>query len=355
VGQRKPGDWGGLIIVGNGMANRPSPALLEGSEGLPQPINFAGGTNNADNSGILRYVRIEFAGHTLDGTEALNSLTLAAVGSGTTIDNVQVLAGLNDSFKWFGGAVDAKHLVSYEAGDDHFDASEGYIGRVQYAIAYQSRLLTAARPGSGSVANDPSGIENDGCYGPNCPGAESSTPLNIPLFANFTLVGPGNAYTTASGETGMMIRRGSGGHYVNGIVTRYSRAAISLRDASTQTRLNSGDLQLSSLLLAENGPTFLEQVGTNFQFTVSETANAFTVAAGSGAALFTSVPGSPTSASQFDWRPATNSPARTGGMTSFSGKLATRAGTFVTPTSYRGAADPNGARWWEGWTSYAVN
>jgi hypothetical protein len=87
---------------------------------------------------VLRYVRIEFAGYPTAPNEELNSLTMAAVGAGTTIEYVQVLQGLDDSFEWFGGAVNGKYLVSYESADDHFDASEGYIGRNQFLIAFQS-------------------------------------------------------------------------------------------------------------------------------------------------------------------------------------------------------------------------
>ena len=354
VGQRQPGDWGGIVLLGNGIINRGSPVILEGTNNFPQPINYAGGTNNADNSGSLKFVRIEFAGHEVATNAELNSLTLAAVGSGTTIENVQVLAGSDDSFEWFGGAVDAKRLVSYEAGDDHFDASEGYQGRVQFAIAFQSRQLTP-RPNSGSVASDPQGIENDGCEGANCLNGQNSEPLTLPVFANVTLIGAGTAYTTSGGDTGMMIRRGSGGYYVNSIVARYNRAAISLRDVSTQTRLNNGDLQISNIVLAENGQAFLPQTGTTVQFSVDATANGFTTATGSAASLFNALPTDPNAASQFDWTPAPGSAARTGGLTTFTGKLATRAGTFVTGTAYRGAADPAGPKWWEGWTNYADN
>jgi hypothetical protein len=117
---------------------------------------------------VLRYVRIEFAGFPTAPNEELNSLTMAAVGSGTTIEYVQVLLGLDDSFEWFGGAVDARYLISYEAADDHFDMSEGYIGRIQHVIAFQS-IQPEPRPNlAGGAASDPQGIENDGCWANNC-------------------------------------------------------------------------------------------------------------------------------------------------------------------------------------------
>ena len=94
----------------------------------------------------------------------------------------------DDAFEWFGGAVDSKYLVSYETGDDHFDASEGFSGRNQFLIAFQS-IRPEARPAAGSASTDPQGIENDGCNGANCLNGQNSLPRTNPIFANFTLVG----------------------------------------------------------------------------------------------------------------------------------------------------------------------
>ena len=342
------GDWGGLIIVGRGIINRASPVVLEGTENFPQPINYAGGSDNADNSGELRYVRIEFAGYATQPNAELNSLTLAAVGSGTVVEHVQTTNGLDDSFEWFGGAVDGKYLVSYEAGDDHFDASEGYVGRNQFLIALQTKVPTT-RPEAGSAAPDPQGIENDGCSGAGCANGELSQPFTIPMFANFTLVGTGRT-ATSGGEIGMMLRRGAGGFYVNGIVTRWARAAISMRNTTTQARATAGDLVVRNLLLAQNGVAF--ESGSD-RFTVDAAANAIQTADATAASLFTGLPAAPTQASELNWSLSANSPARTGGLSAFSGAMATKAGTFVTATAYRGAADPAATtNWWDGWTRY---
>lgn len=357
AGQRQAGDWGGLILIGNGIINRGDPVILEGTNtGATNPaINYAGGNNNADNSGKLKYVRIEFAGYATAPDAELNSLTLAAVGSGTEIDYVQTLNGLDDSFEWFGGAVDAKHLVSYNSGDDHFDISEGYVGRLQYLIALQ-QIAVVPRPQAGNVSQDPQGIENDGCAGANCASGQNSQPFTVPLVANFTLVGPpAGVNTQGSGNVGMMLRRGTGGYYINGVVARWARAAVSLRDQPTLDRITGGALELKNLLLAENGVVFQPQSGATVQGTVDVTANAIeSPAATTAASLFTGLPASPTAAT-LDWQPATASAARTGGLATFTGALATKAGTFVTGTAYRGAADPAGAKWWQGWTSYAEN
>lgn len=357
AGQRMPGDWGGLVIIGNGVINRGSPVILEGTgTGTSNPQqDYSGGTNNADNSGILSYVRVEFAGYATAPDAELNAFTFAAVGSGTQMDHLQSLAGLDDSFEFFGGAVDSRYLVSYESGDDHFDISEGHTGRHQFLIAYQSKVLQP-RPSAGNVSNDPQGIENDGCAGANCLSGQDSQPLNAPLLANFTLVGTGTGVVDAtSGGVGMMLRRGTGGQYVNGIVARWPRAAISLRDATTRARIDSGDLLLRNLLLADNGAVFQAASGSTVQSTVDLTASAIEQAQVAAASLFASLPSTPTGVAQFDWTPSAGSAARTGGLSAFAGALAQKAGTFVTGTAYRGAADPNGAKWWQGWTSYASN
>lgn len=353
---RQAGDWGGLIIVGNGIINRADPTILEGTgtnaTANPQ-VNYAGGTNNSDDSGELRYVRVEFAGYATAADQELNSFTFAAVGNGTRLSYLQSLYGLDDSFEWFGGAVDGKYLVSYEAGDDHFDASEGYTGRNQFLIAYQS-VRPEARAAAGSPSSDPQGIENDGCNGANCLNGQNSNPRTDAMFANFTLVGTGPGVVDGtSGGIGMMLRRGTAGYYVNGIVARWPRAAISLRDQSTLDRVAEGTLLIRNVYLAENGPAFQGASGSTMQGTVDLAANAIQVdAAATATSIFASMPATPGS---LDWSLAASAAARTGGTGAFTGALATKAGASMTGTTYRGAADPNGPKWWDGWTSYARN
>jgi hypothetical protein len=379
VGQRQPGDWGGVIIIGNGIINRQGSTQIEGT-GTPANVNpsqfYHGGTDNNDNSGVLRYVRIEFAGFPTAPNEELNSLTMAAVGAGTTIEYVQVLQGLDDSFEWFGGAVNGRYLVSYEAADDHFDASEGYIGRNQFMIAFQS-IRPEARPGlAGGVASDPQGIENDGCWAENCAAGDNnrsaSQPYTVPVFANFTLVGaPQGAWETTGGNYGMMLRRGTGGLYVNGVVTRYSREAISLRGEQTLARHTEGNLRIRNIYVSGTAGLFQAEnlTATNpdsRQYVLDPVANALETGAVAPQGLFAAFPTSTLAATpaSFDWRPAAGSPIATGGLADFSAlpaqlRAATenngRPNSTIVPTAYRGAADPNGPAWWAGWTSYARN
>jgi hypothetical protein len=373
VGQRKPGDWGGLIIVGNAPISRTGVDIdLEGTgtstgtaPGTNYRVQYNGGTTASDNSGELRYVRVEFAGFAPSANNELNSFTFAAVGSGTRASFLQSLAGLDDSFEWFGGGFDASNLVSYESGDDHFDMAEGFSGRLQYLIAFQSDVLTP-RTGAGSSSTDPVGIENDGCpsNSAGCTQGHNTQPYTSPLIANFTLVGTGDVATSAaSGGYGMVLRRGTAGHYVNGIVARWPRAAVSVRDAETYQRAGSAatpdlataDLAVRNLLFVQTGADF--QTGQQPPFDLS--GNALRSNAGTqAAALFTALPAttSPTTtAANFDWTPPAGSLAAAGGLTTFAGKLAGKAGTVISGTAYVGAADPAGAKWWAGWTAYAKN
>ncbi len=353
---RQAGDWGGLVIVGNGIINRGDPTILEGTgTGASNPqVNYGGGNNNADDSGELRYVRVEFAGYATAPDQELNTFTFAAVGSGTRFSFLQALYGLDDSFEWFGGAVNGQYLISYEAGDDHFDASEGYTGRNQYMIAFQS-IRPDARAAAGSPSTDPQGFENDGCNGSNCSAGQNSLPRTDAMFANFTLVGTGPGVVDAtSGGIGMMLRRGTAGSYVNGVVARWPRAAFSLRDQATLDRITDGSLLIRNVFLVENGPTFQAASGSTVQGTIDVTTGAIEVGAGTAASIFTGLPATPTTAT-LDWSLVAGAAARTGGTGAFTGALATKAGTIVTGTTYRGAADPTGAKWWANWTNYARN
>ena len=376
---RLPGDWGGLIVVGNARNNRSGNVIVEGSDGSviganPAGVVYTGGTNDADNSGTLRYVRVEFAGYATLVDAELNSFTFAAVGRGTTLEYLQAMSGLDDSFEWFGGTVDGKYLVSYESGDDHFDASEGYSGRNQFLIAYQSTFLVP-RAGAGAVSADPQGLEIDGCNGGGCTApangnAQSSGAADglwtMNIFANFTFIGTGAATTPTNGGVGMVLRRGTGGYYINGVVARYARQAISLRDSTSNNRFIVDSLITRNLYFAENGVqnggVVFDPAGTNFGQESAFTARNSNITVGAStvtaASLFTALPAGTTAVPQvgdFDWTPTATSPIATGGLNTFTNdpRIAARAGTVIVPTPYRGAAAPGGTKWWLNWTNYA--
>ena len=380
AGNRSPGDWGGLVIVGNARANRTGNVIVEGSNGSVVGANqagtiYTGGTVDTDNSGTLRYVRVEFAGYATLTDAELNSFTFAAVGSGTTVEYVQALAGLDDNFEWFGGTVNGKYLVSYEAGDDHFDGSEGYRGLNQFMIGLQSFYPTP-RAGAGAVSTDPQGFEVDGCNGGGCvapSGANAQSAgrdeglYNMNVFANFTMIGtPTGVTVPGSGGVGAVLRRGTGGYYLNGVLARWPRGGISLRDSTSNNRFQVDSLIVRNLYFAENGVLASGanfDAATNFGQESAFAARNSNIVVGAGtvtaASLFTSLPtvsGTTTGAS-FDWSPEASSPIATGGLNSFAAdpRIAARVGTFITPTAYRGAAAPGGTKWWAGWTNYARN
>ena len=350
-GARQPGDWGGVSIIGRARVNLRLDALRsEGPDGGTG--EYIGGTNDADDSGVLRYVRIEFAGQAVHPHLEMNSLSLYAVGSGTTIEYVQTLAGLDDGFKWFGGTVNGRYLVSYEAGDDNFDASQGYRGRNQFLIALQSVILLP-RAGNGAPSEDHNFLELDNCEEgvTGCPAGFDVTPYNVPVFANFTAVGPGNWDVATYGGNGMILRRGTGASLVNGAVIAWPKTALTVRDPLTDTQRARDSILLRNILFAQNGTSY-DPSGAYFGQR-EKFADAAIEESGLGvAALLTRVdPG----AGAFDWTPAPGSPLASGGLTTFPSRLSARAGTFIEPTSYRGAVSPGGPRWWEGWTSYARN
>lgn len=171
-GERDRGDWGGVILLGRAPVNSANLTI----EGISPPLEY-GGNDPEDNSGVLRYVRIEFAGVPLTPNNEVNSLTMGGVGRGTQIDHVQVSYGGDDGFEWFGGTVDGKYLVSYATWDDDFDGDFGWSGRVQFALAIR----------------DPFGADQSGSNGfemDNDPAGSGNTPLTAPVFSNVTILGP---------------------------------------------------------------------------------------------------------------------------------------------------------------------
>ena len=360
AGNRFPGDWGGLIVVGNGVINRTGSVILEGTATRPEDrTDYGGGASNLDNSGTLSYVRVEFAGFAEAPNAELNSFTFAAVGSGTTVDHLQSLAGLDDSFEWFGGAVNGRFLVSYEAGDDHFDAAEGYTGKNQFLIALQTTRLAQRAGATGGLATDPQGFEIDGCdnTATGCTLGQGSTPYNMPMFANFTVVGPGPGVlpATAGVGTGMVLRRGTGGTYVNGIIARWP-IGMSIRDTSSINRLAADSLTIRNVSFAENAALF-DPASNNLARGPQLTTAALDSSAATVGALFAALPAAgtaPTTAT-LNFTLAASATARTNGLANFTGVVSARAGTFITATPYRGAVDPNGQAWYTGWTNYARN
>lgn len=176
VGSREPGDWGGVVLCGkapnNVTAATGAPVELEGGYGA-----FHGGTDPDDNSGVLRFVRIEYAGIPINPNEEVNSLTMGSVGKGTIIENVMCSYGLDDSFEWFGGTVDGKYLIAFRGLDDDFDVDLGHSGRIQFGLSIRH---AASSDQSGSNGFE---VDNNGA-------GSTAQPFTSAVFANITVLGP---------------------------------------------------------------------------------------------------------------------------------------------------------------------
>ncbi len=171
IGNRRPGDWGGVILCGKAKNNK-GEMQIEGG-----PRTQHGGDNDDDNSGVLSYVRIEFAGYPFATDKEINGLTLGSVGRGTKLDHIQVSYSNDDSIEWFGGCPNAKYLIAWKGWDDDFDTDNGFSGKVQYALAVRdSRIADVSQS---------NGFESDN----NADGSATS-PYTCATFSNVTFVGP---------------------------------------------------------------------------------------------------------------------------------------------------------------------
>lgn len=222
AGARVAGDFGGVILLGNSTTNRSVtttvieglPTFDENGNSLGVDITY-GGSVPADNSGTIEYTRIEYAGFKLDQDIEVNGLTLGGVGSGTTLDHIQVSYGADDAFEFFGGTVNASYLLAVGNDDDDFDTDFGYSGHIQYAIGLKDPSSTHSLTASG--ANDSNGIESD-----NDGTGTTASPATKPVYTNFTILGYASQGSTLS--VGNRWRRNSDLSIQNSIVAGYNVA-----------------------------------------------------------------------------------------------------------------------------------
>lgn len=245
-GNRKTGDWGGIILLGKAPNNLASGKnIIEG--GLTTPTggsdwNVHGGTDANDNSGVLKYVRIEFAGVEYSSNNEINSLTMGSVGAGTTISYVQVYAGGDDSFEWFGGTVNADHLVSVKAWDDDLDTDNGFSGKIQFALVQRN-------PSAFDVSGS-NGFESD-----NDADGTTNMPQTKAIFSNITVIGPLNGtgnIVDAKFQHGAQIRRNSSQSVVNSMFVGYPIGVYIDDTKGTATSLSykSGSLLFKNNVIA---------------------------------------------------------------------------------------------------------
>jgi hypothetical protein len=222
-GQRSPGDWGGIVILGRAKTNRSSEPIIEGGIGRP-----FGGTNDSDNSGVMRYVRIEYAGIAALPNSEINALTLGGVGNGTILENIQTVYANDDAFEFFGGTVNGKNLYAYATADDDFDFDFGYTGTITNGIAKRDPQFVD----SGDAGN---GIEcdNDGT-------GSSAQPYTHPKLFNMILVGPNTSSALANHNVGLRFRRSTQFTMKNSIVWGWMKGGLSLESNETAQFVKDG-------------------------------------------------------------------------------------------------------------------
>ncbi len=329
VGSRAPGDWGGIILLGKAPTNRPlDPApTIEGGVGRQY-----GGTDPLDESGILRYVRIEYAGIAAEPGSEINGLTCGGVGSGTIIENVQVSFGNDDAFEFFGGTVNAKNLVAFATADDDFDFDFGYTGKIQFAVSCRKPDFVDAGDAGNGIECD-----NDGT-------GTSATPKTKPQLSNFTFVGPNDAAGTAGNHNySNRWRRATQFIVRNSILIGHPDAGFSLEsDATLNDYYVNNVSEFKNNLVHASTNVYRSSnnaIATAAQIQTKAESEGCITLANSAAAQLTS----PFYSTNPNFLPVTGSPALSGA--SFTGM-----NPFFTSTTYRGAMGTT--NWTSGWCNW---
>ena len=330
------GLWGGVIILGRAVTNQPTTSNQ--IEGIPnEPATYArfGGNDDADNSGVLRYISIRHGGFSISGVpgDEINGLTMGAVGSGTTIEYIEVFANLDDGYEWFGGTVNTKYLVAAFCGDDAFDYDQGWRGKNQFWFTIQG-TDEAGRGGEHDGGDD----------------NETGTPYAIPMIANATYIGSGKNAVGVGGDGNdrvIYFRDNAGGKYYNSIFTEYvaGSSGITIEDIEgedSRSRLENGDLALENNYWWNVGASnSIGSVATqDFVQTYLTANNNFIVDP-----LLRGI--SREQNNLLDPRPEVSSPASSG--------AASVNDVFFVNTAYHGAFDPNTKLWIEDWTALHSN
>jgi len=226
IGSRGRGDWGGIIINGRARINFGSgEAAGEGDTGT------YGGTDDNDNSGILRYVRVEFSGIEFSPDNELNGIAFQAVGRGTQVDHVQAHMSRDDALEWFGGTVDAKYIVMSNAADDALDWTFGWTGRVQFAAITQR----------GDDADN--GIEADDNEFNN-----NALPRSNPQIYNITVCGDPDTSEGGESPRAANLRRGTAFTIRNFLMTGFKTVGPQIETTNTATtgQVDNGTSQMGA-------------------------------------------------------------------------------------------------------------
>ncbi len=332
AGQRSYGDWGGVILCGRASLNAPAnsgsgtnagEAIVEGGVGSL----YGGGLNPNDNddSGILRYVRIEFGGIPFQPNSEINGLTLAGVGRGTIIDYVQVSYSGDDAIEWFGGTVDCKHLICYNNWDDDFDTDFGYRGNIQFGLIVRDPNI-ADQSGSNGFESD-----NDGQ-------GTGNTPITRPVFSNMTVIGPltFSSSINSNYKRALHLRRNTQTSVFNSVFVGYPTGLL-IDGSTTQANATNNDMRFKNSVLCFMNDSLATSTNANPNnvsgsfnidtwFNTSSFSNSLTN-------HFSELQFRNVNNSQPDFSIMSNSPLMNG--SSFNDSYLSNS--FFTPTNYRGA------------------
>ena len=349
------GDWAGLVILGNAPAN----SSFNGVQGVGE---IEGGINNsdglglygtpatqaqnpADNSGILKYVRIEYAGFAFLPDKEINGLTFGGVGNSTIVDYVQVSYANDDSFEWFGGTVNCKHLISFRTLDDDFDTDNGYSGKVQFGISLRdSSVADISKSEAFESDNDANG--------------SALLPQTAAIFSNMTVMGPKETLANKGNNLfvwGAQIRRNSSLSIFNSIIMGYPNGLFIDATKGVPTDNNiPGSLFAQNNIIAGSPVPVLYSLGanTNVPLTPNTTATITawynTAAYGNSILATNDLVGltAPFNYTAPDFNPTANSAAVTGAA--FTHPKLTTGFNSVT---YKGACAV-GDTWWKNWTKF---
>ncbi len=321
------GDWGGLVILGNAPINNPG-----GKEYYTGIGDLYGGNIIDDSSGMLKYIRIEYAGTSFSLSYKYNGLGLAGVGNKTIIENIQVAYSLADSFGWFGGTVNCKNLVSYKSWDDDFDFNLGYSGKLQFLFALRDPEIANLSPESNGFESD-----NDGSGSVN-------EPRTSPTVYNATIIGPiKNAQTNYNRffRRGMHLRRSSQSSFYNTLIMGWPTGLL-IDGKTTAQEAQKGNWVLKNSIIAGSRIKDLDTTKTDGSFDINSwfiNNDNRTFAANDEVKLID--PFNTTNPNPF---PGNDSPALTGAASPPDN------GFFDTSASYVGAFKDN--NWLEGWTKF---
>ena len=346
------GDWGGIVMLGRAKTNNSFNGVagvgeIEGGVNNGEGHGLYGGADDADNSGVLKYVRIEYAGYAFLPDKELNSLTLGGVGSGTVIDHVQVSYALDDAFEFFGGAVDATHLIAYKTLDDDFDTDNGFRGKIQFGIVMRD-----------SIRADISKVE--GFESDNDANGTTLTPQTGAIFSNMTIIGP-RATTSNVGNSlflaGAQIRRNSSISIFNSIIMGWPTGVLidASKGTPTDNNITTGTLAIQNTIISgcAKAVDYAVSPTTPTGWNAAAALAWFNTAAYGNTIYATNDEVKLSAAFNYanpDFTPQSGSPVLSGA--SFTNAKVASGFKSVSFRGAVGAAGTDDGDWWKGWTSF---